>query len=104
MSGDLRSDVVAEEHVRALSDQLTAAGADECLLCYLNRLIAKFGCDGTLRWSARWRQAQPRSMPALLRRLERQGGFCDCEVIMNVFRYDGATGPGVRPGRCHLRA
>jgi Protein of unknown function (DUF2695) len=29
-------------------------------------------------------EAQPRHMPALLPWLQDHGGYCDCEVIMNV--------------------
>jgi hypothetical protein len=80
------SDVVAEQHVRELSEQITAPRPRECLQCYLLRLVGEFGCDGTLRWSEHWRDSQPRPSRRLLKRLERQGGFCDCEVIMNVYQ------------------
>lgn len=87
MSESQSSDVIAEEFLRELSKQLTAPAAGECLLCYLCRVIGEFGCNGTLRWSMCWREAQPQRPRAFQRRLERQGGYCDCEVIMNVYRH-----------------
>ena len=87
MAKDLDAGALAEQHVREVSDQLTTPRSPECLLCYLNRMMHEFGCDGTLRWSKLWGDRQ-RPKQFSRRRLERQGGFCDCEVIMNVFRSD----------------
>lgn len=87
MAKDQDASTLAEEHVREVSEQLTKPRRPECLLCYLNRMVHKFGCDGTLRWSKRWGDSQ-RPKQFSRRRLERQGGFCDCDVIMNVFRND----------------
>lgn len=86
MTGNEDAGVIAEQHVRAVSEQLTRPARPECLLCYLNRLVQEFGCDGTLRWSKRWADSQPGGKRFSPKRLERGGGFCDCEVIMNVFR------------------
>ncbi len=85
MSGDQDAAVAAEEHVRQVSDELTTPRAQECLLCYLQRMVHQFNCDGTLRWSQRWGHSQ-RPKRFSRKRLERGGGYCDCEVIMNVFR------------------
>ena len=61
-------------------------GDDECLRCYLRRMLVISGCDGTHRWTLRWRDARaPRAM-SLLSRLADSGGICcDCEVIFNVW-------------------
>jgi hypothetical protein len=49
-------------------------------------MLAECGCVGGHRFSERWRDAQPRRLPALLRWLQANGGCCcDCEVVMNVF-------------------
>ena len=85
-----------------MSEQLTEPRSGECLLCYLLRMVPDLSCDGTLRWSTRWRDAQPRPPRTLLRRLERGGGYCDCEVIMNVYRREleeGIEPPGECPHR-----
>jgi len=68
-----------------LAERLTAPGERECLRCYLLRLITEFGCDGTYRWTIRWRDVRAAQPRGLLRQFERRGGFCDCEVLMNVF-------------------
>jgi hypothetical protein len=74
-----------EAEVASLSVQLTEPGERECLRCYLLRMIGEFGCDGAHRWSRRWREQRAPRARALLGRLERLGGCCDCEVLLNVF-------------------
>ena len=55
----------------------------ECVFCYVARMLAEFGCDGTLRWAQRWRDVRmPRAL-GLERRLEARGAYCDCEIFWN---------------------
>jgi hypothetical protein len=57
----------------------------ECVLCYVHRMLAAFGCDGTLRWVVRWRDRRaPRAM-ALADRLTERGAHCDCELFSNAW-------------------
>ena len=44
-----------EAELAELSRRLTEPGERECLRCYLLRMISEFGCDGTHRWTACWR-------------------------------------------------
>lgn len=74
-----------EQSLRTLSGALTAVQPAECLCCYLVRMLEQFGCDGGHRFTKRWRDVQRRTVPGLIRRLEGRGGFCDCEVVFNVF-------------------
>jgi hypothetical protein len=74
-----------EAEVAWLSRQLTEPGERECLRCFLLRMISEFGCDGTHRWAIRWRLERAPRARGLLRRLERLGGCCDCEILLNVF-------------------
>ena len=74
-----------ESEIADLAERLTAPGRDECLRCYLLRMITEFGCDGTYRWTIRWRDVRAAKPGGLLGQLERRGGCCDCEVLMNVF-------------------
>ena len=75
-----------ESEIADLAARLTAPGTDECLRCYLLRMITEFGCDGTYRWTIRWRDVRAAQLQeTLLGQLSRRGGFCDCEVLMNVF-------------------
>ena len=75
-----------ERSLRALAEGLVACRPDECLYCYLLRMLEALGCDNTLRWAERWREQQAPSYPWLVRWLRSNGGFCDCEAIFNVFR------------------
>lgn len=77
----------AESYVGELHRAMTAPGDRECLVCYLMRMVAQFGCDGSHRWVERWRDDRAPGATSLLDRLSRQGGGCDCEVVMNVYPY-----------------
>lgn len=81
---DSIADTVEDDLIR-LSRQLTEPAEFECLRCYLLRMLSEFGCDGTHRWTVRWRQMRAPRARALLRRLRQMGGSCDCEVALNVF-------------------
>ena len=75
-----------ERELVQLSLRLTEPGERECLRCFLMRMIREFGCDGTHRWTIRWRDLRAPRARGLIRRLGRRGGCCcDCEVILNVF-------------------
>ncbi|HTK62168.1 MAG TPA: DUF2695 domain-containing protein [Pseudonocardia sp.] len=75
----------AESLVGELSESLTAPGDRECLVCYLTRMVGEFGCDNHLRWAEHWRDRNAPRATALADRLADCGGFCDCEVLMNVY-------------------
>lgn len=74
----------------------------ECLRCYLGRMLIRHGCDNTKRWTIRWRDARARDDKRLLDELADRGGICcDCEVVMNVWEEpaDAVTrAPGPCPG------
>jgi hypothetical protein len=80
---DIRTPDEVEAHVAALAELLTEPRADECVLCYVDRMLDAFGCDTTLRWARRWRDLRRPRATGLERRLEARGGFCDCEVFLN---------------------
>jgi Protein of unknown function (DUF2695) len=73
----------AEADLVALSDELTRPGRQECLFCFVDRMLTAFGCDCTLRWVRRWRELRLPRASGLERRLGRSGAFCDCEVFLN---------------------
>jgi hypothetical protein len=84
MGGNLAAAIEAE--VAQLARRLTDPGERECLRCYLIRMISEFGCDGTHRWTTRWRDLRAPRARGLVQRMQRRGGCCcDCEVIFNVF-------------------
>jgi hypothetical protein len=79
------ADIIEAEMAR-LSRRLTDPGERECLRCYLLRMISEFGCDGSHRWTVRWRDLRAPRARGLVPRMQRRGGCCcDCEVIFNVF-------------------
>jgi hypothetical protein len=83
MAEDIAGEVEAE--VAWLSRRLTEPHEYECLRCFLLRMINEFGCDGTHRWTIRWRDLRAPLASSLLGKLEELGGCCDCEVLLSVF-------------------
>lgn len=83
MADDIAEAVEAE--LIALSSVLTEPDDHECLRCFLLRMICEFGCDGTHRWTIRWRSLRAPLATRLLDKLKDLGGCCDCEVLLNVF-------------------
>jgi Protein of unknown function (DUF2695) len=67
----------------AEAPELAAPGAAECVFCYVDRMLGRFGCDTTLRWARRWRDERMPRARGLERGLEGRGGFCDCEILLN---------------------
>lgn len=96
MSGDVYADS-AERYVRQLASEIVAPHPDECLSCYLRRMIATYGCDHTLRWVQRWQRATPSSTRRLRPQLRSRGAHCDCEAVFNVFKLDIPVGPDALP-------
>jgi hypothetical protein len=90
MHEDIADKVEAE--IAWLSRRLTEPGEQECLRCFLLRMVYEFGCDGTHRWAKRWRGERAPQARSLLRRLERMGGCCDCEILLNVYPDYPGTG------------
>ena len=74
-----------EAELIALSGVLTEPEERECLRCFLLRMLNEFGCDGTHRWTIRWRDLLAPRADGLPARLAELGGCCDCEVLLNVF-------------------
>lgn len=71
-------------------------GERECLRCYLMRMLQESGCDGSHRWTLRWRGARAPRASSLISRLQRRRGYCDCEVIFNAMPDYPGTG-GILP-------
>jgi hypothetical protein len=83
---------VVEAELLALAGALTEPNDRECLRCFLLRMLGEFGCDGSHRWTARWRGVRAPLATSLLDRLAKLGGCCDCEVVMNVFPHYPSAG------------
>ncbi len=66
--------------------QLPQPVTHECLPCYLYRVAGEAGCDGSLRGLSFYRDESAPRASALERKMRLLGGFCDCEVLLNVVR------------------
>lgn len=79
----------AAEYLKRITPNEGAAtdspGPDECLRCYVDRMVGTHGCDTSLRFTKKWLADSAVKNPRkLLRWFESNGGYCDCEVLMNV--------------------
>ena len=66
------------------SRPLPEPGPGECLCCFLFRTLDEHGCDGALLWAGVWRDLVAPDRIGLEDTLRARGGFCDCEVLMNM--------------------
>lgn len=80
---DITIDDLAEQLVREAAEALTSPRPHECLQCYVARMLEEFRCDCTLRFALRYRDVSAPAATALVARLNRAGGFCDCEIFLN---------------------
>lgn len=84
------ADEAAEYLKRVTPSERTASDApepdpEECLRCYVDRMVAAHGCDTSLRFAKKWLAGSAVANPRkVLRWFESNGGCCDCEVLMNV--------------------
>jgi hypothetical protein len=74
----------AELIVTTTADELTGVRDDECLYCYVARMVDAHGCDNTLRFARRYRDQRAPQATQLEKRLGELGGYCDCEIFANV--------------------
>jgi hypothetical protein len=54
------------------------------LLRYVDEMCSLHGCDNSLQHAETWARANGVSWSDLSRGLRALGGFCDCEIGMNV--------------------
>jgi hypothetical protein len=80
----------AESFLRSHIVEVTRLRENECLCCYVARLLDEFPCDGRLTHALRYRDMAAPRATALKSRLGQVGGFCDCEIFMNGYQLLGA--------------
>ncbi|SOC50244.1 Protein of unknown function [Blastococcus aggregatus] len=83
--------------VRAARMPLDAAQLEE-LLDHVDDAVLTDGCDHTLNATEAWARRRGLDVERLRQALQRYGGFCDCEVLMNVDADEVLTLPR-QPGR-----
>jgi hypothetical protein len=86
--------VDAEEMLAEVSSSLLGPRTGECLLCYVHRMLTDHGCDCRLRFATHYRDVRAPRATALERRLQRVGGFCDCEIFLNGYELLLPLAPG----------
>ncbi|MDX6216468.1 MAG: hypothetical protein QOG99_2052 [Frankiales bacterium] len=57
---------------------------DDCLECWLRSELETGHCNGSLYFVHDWLEARQFVRADLIDFLDRHGGFCDCEVLLNV--------------------
>lgn len=76
----------AERILHDVASTLMTPTAGECLVCFVARQIDEFGCNGTHRFVAQYRDRVAPRATALLARLSAMGACCcDCEMFMNTY-------------------
>jgi hypothetical protein len=80
----------SEDFLRRRAAELTQPREDECLCCYVARLLVEVPCDGSVRHALHYRDVLAPLATDLATRLGRMGGYCDCEVLMNGYQLRGA--------------
>ncbi|WP_050348486.1 DUF2695 domain-containing protein [Arsenicicoccus sp. oral taxon 190] len=68
--------------------ELMGVRAQECVVCYVGRMVDRFGCDGTWRWVETWREQRAPRASRLERRMQARGAGCDCEVHLRGYEVD----------------
>lgn len=88
-------EIEAERVVQDAAQVLTTPRSGECLLCFVCRQLQEFGCNNQQRFILHYRDLAAPRATALQRRLWQKGGFCDCEIFLNVCRpHDELWTPG----------
>ncbi len=80
----------AEDFLRHRAAELTQPRSEECLCCYVARLLVEFPCDGSVRHALHYRDVVAPRATGLAKRLGSVGGYCDCEIFMNGYELRGA--------------
>ena len=59
---------------------------NECLPCFLARVLARVGCAGTFEWTKEWRAVRSPRATSLEDRLSSLGAECDCLVLAHLYQ------------------
>ncbi|HEX2360939.1 MAG TPA: DUF2695 domain-containing protein [Jiangellaceae bacterium] len=75
----------AEQYLASLTPTDMDPQPHECLRCFVRRRVSRQGCDGTLRLVRHWLKVNRVAPAGVVGNLQADGGYCDCEVVLNVF-------------------
>ncbi|CAM3275289.1 hypothetical protein OCAE111667_01225 [Occultella aeris] len=96
-----------EGELARLAQELTAVRPGECALCYVQRMLTTFDCDGTSRWGRRWAVEAGAAAPPGAEVMWTDGGpsghhdarsvpGCDCDLFWSCWE-PVAEAPTGRP-------
>lgn len=71
--------LLTKGRIGAADDWEPAQG--ECVACFVSRMVRRCACTGTLVWAEHWKRVRSPGASALIGRLEREGGICDCALV-----------------------
>src|SRR5262245_5243816 len=69
---------------RAKMPRTLDASSVESLISFVDRHVRSDGCDHTHRFTQEWARQESVNWHDLLDILEANGGYCDCEVVLNL--------------------
>lgn len=75
----------AEEYLQRVVGEVLAPHPQECVLCYVARMLDERGCDVSLRWVGRFRELRSPLATGLEERMRAVGGSCDCEIFAHGY-------------------
>jgi hypothetical protein len=73
-----------EHYLRAVVEREPHEG--ECLVCFVERMVAEYGCDSSLLWATRFRDLRSPTATALEKRLRSKAVRCDCLVFQKAYQ------------------
>lgn len=80
----LKAEYKKAEREEARSHMVLDADQLDDLLTYVEAEVEIAGCDHSLRATRAWAVANEIDPEVLAKSLEHFGGYCDCEVVLNV--------------------
>ena len=80
----LKDEYLRAEQARSAARMPLDRPALEALLDHVEAAVAADGCDHTRAATDAWAEQQGVDLDRLHEGLEEYGGFCDCEVVMNL--------------------
>lgn len=80
----LKDQYLCEEQVARASRMPLDRAQLESLLAHVEGAVERDGCDHSRKATDDWASSRGVNLTALHAGLEEYGGYCDCEVVMNV--------------------
>lgn len=88
-SDELDDDAFWDDDPRGRSAPLTILPAQQtALAAAISASVRERGCDNTLRSAQEWAAREGLGWAGFQAQLESHGGYCDCEVLLNVLPID----------------